>query len=151
MALTKVSLDGRLQVNALARLLAAIALDVSGPGLAHGATVRTLRDGTALFVDVLKRPGCEGEAHVSNWPSAATRQVPFPPPCGFVIGFSGPETLYPKTSRVVFGVWRLEGPRGNNESRLAPKLACKRLTRMLAVADAVATHAGVAGKLLAVN
>jgi hypothetical protein len=51
-----VTLDRLLQVGALARLLAAIALDVSSARLAHGATVLTLRHRPTLLVDVLQWP-----------------------------------------------------------------------------------------------
>jgi len=50
-----VTLDGRLQMHALGRLLAAVALDMRGAGFAHGTTMRALRDRPPLLVDVLKR------------------------------------------------------------------------------------------------
>lgn len=49
------SLDSGLQMSAFARLLAAVALDVGGARLAHGAAVGALGNGATLFVDVLKR------------------------------------------------------------------------------------------------
>ena len=42
-------------MGAFVRLLAAVAFDVGGPRLAHGAAVLTLRHWTAFFVDVLER------------------------------------------------------------------------------------------------
>lgn len=63
--LTLVTLDGRLQMHALVRLLAAIALDVRGAGFAHGTTVLALRHRPSLLVDVLKRPICSCAGTVS--------------------------------------------------------------------------------------
>lgn len=50
-----VTLDRYLQVNTLARLFTAVALDVRGAILAHGPTVLTLRNRPPLLVDVLER------------------------------------------------------------------------------------------------
>jgi hypothetical protein len=41
-------------MGAFARLFSAVALDMGGARLAHRATVLALRDGAALFVDVLQ-------------------------------------------------------------------------------------------------
>lgn len=47
--------DGRLQVGTFAGFLAAVALDVSGTRLAHGATVRALGYRSTLLIYMLKR------------------------------------------------------------------------------------------------
>lgn len=52
------SLDGGLQMSALARLLAAVAFDVGRARLAHNTAVRALRDWAALLVDVLEGAVC---------------------------------------------------------------------------------------------
>ncbi len=64
--LTSVSFDSRLQMSTLARLLTTVALDVGSARLAHRAAVGALRDGSALFVDVLKRAICEIEKAVRD-------------------------------------------------------------------------------------
>jgi len=53
--LTLVTFDGRLQVDALVRLLAAVALDMRGTRLAHRTAVLALRHWPSLLVDVLER------------------------------------------------------------------------------------------------
>jgi len=50
-----VSFDSGLQMSTLARLLAAVALDMGGARLAHGTAVRALRYRASLLVDVLER------------------------------------------------------------------------------------------------
>lgn len=50
------TLDDRPQVNALVRLLAAVALDVRRARLAHRPTVLALRHRPSLLVDVLQWP-----------------------------------------------------------------------------------------------
>lgn len=60
--LTLVTLDRYLQVNALARLFTAVALDMRGAILAHGPTVLTLRNRPPLFVDVLEWTICSRTA-----------------------------------------------------------------------------------------
>lgn len=64
--LTLVTLDSLAQVNALVRLLAAIALDVRGAGLAHGTAVLALRNRPPFLVDVLERTICSRTANVST-------------------------------------------------------------------------------------
>lgn len=56
--LTLVSISRWRQVRTLARLLAAVTLDVGSAGLAHLTAVAALRNWATLLVDVLKRSIC---------------------------------------------------------------------------------------------
>lgn len=53
------TVNGVFQMHAFAGLLAAVALNVGRLGPAHSATVLTLRDWSAFFVDVLQRSVCK--------------------------------------------------------------------------------------------
>lgn len=147
------SFDSRLQVSTLARLLTTVALDVGSARLAHGAAVGALRDGTALFVDVLKRTICKRGGAVRNKLQTKRREA------GAVhesVDRTSPSRCpsWPSGRPWVAGVrWAAVGVGlGRSLSgSLAPPESAERLTRVLAVADTVPAHACLAGVLFAVN
>jgi hypothetical protein len=65
-SLTPVTVNGLLQVDALVRLLPAVALDVRCTRLAHGATMLALRYWSSLLVDVLEGSICACGSSVSK-------------------------------------------------------------------------------------
>ena len=106
-------------MNALVRLLATVAFDVAGSRLAHRPAVLTLRYRATFLVDVLKRTVCGVKLAQSCPLVGGAVKLPM-------------STCALGKSRRGLGTWQRH----------------KRLTRMLAVADTMASYAGLASPFL---